>query len=120
MSFKRVIPRDFFNTAKLLKCLGRFELLRVDKNLPFRVDFDNKAFEIHQDDSDGSLYCSNYKVYLNEMELHLKIPYNSKNPWPLEASYKDGDYYIFDDDGNFMPNFGHMGLERRLKGIDND
>lgn len=115
MSHKRVIPRDFFNEAKLLKCLGRFQLLTghdVNK-LPREFDrsklvieFDHEPFWIRQRDSDGALFVSNYNVFLDNDRLSLYVPYNSKETWPLFAEYHDGTYYVFDEEGNFMPNFG--------------
>lgn len=109
MSYHRVIPRDFFNEAKLLKCLGQFELCRLDKRLcglEFTMEFDGESFDIAQDDSDGSLRCLNYRVYLNGEELELFTPYNSKENYPLMGRYRGDDYYLFDSKGKFMPNFG--------------
>lgn len=31
MTYFRVIPRDFFNESKLLKCLGQFELWAIER-----------------------------------------------------------------------------------------
>lgn len=109
MSYMRVIPRDFFNESKLLKCLGRFELCVLDRNcngLPIRTIHSGNSFDIEQNPNDGSLFCSNYHVHLNGYEMHLFVPYNSKENYPLIARYRDADYYVFSEKGNFMPNFG--------------
>lgn len=109
MAYIRVIPRDFFNESKLLKCLGQLQLCIHDQKvqgLPLVVDFDHQAFRILQDNTNGNLYCANYRVFLGREELILSIPYNSQENYPLLAEYKGEEYYIFDEKGNFMPNFG--------------
>lgn len=115
MQYKRVVPRDFFNEAKLLKCLGQFQLCVLDMRVPIefdlkklKVEFDGKPFDIHQHNSDGSFYCENYRVFLDGEELTLSTPLNSKENYPLEAVYKGEIYYVFDDKGRWMPNFGVM------------
>jgi hypothetical protein len=108
-SYHRIIPRDFFNEAKLLKCLGQFELCVMEKQcngLNFTIEFDNKAFVIVQNELDASLSCQNYRVFLGHEEVELCAPYNSKNAYPLIARYRDAEYYVFDSKGKFMPNFG--------------
>ena len=109
MSYLRVIPRDFFNESKLLKCLGQFQLCihdRTANGLPFEVDFDGRAFEIIQYDSDGALSVLNYLVSLNGEPVILYTPYNSKENYPLRALYRNEEYFVFDEKGKFMPNFG--------------
>lgn len=109
-TYQRVIPRDFFNESKLLKCLGRLQLLIHDRRvnrLPLEVDFDGASFDIQQCQLTGNLYCTNYRVFLDGEELKLSIQYNAKEShYPLECEYKNEIYYIFDEDGQFMPNFG--------------
>lgn len=109
MSYIRIIPRDFFNEAKFLKCLGQFELCVLERRcngLEIDTSFDGAGFVIVQNESDASLLCLNYKVYVNREELELYLPYNSKESYPLMGRYKGVDYYIFDSNGKFMPNFG--------------
>lgn len=61
---KRVIPRDFFNESKLLKCLGKLHLQLMhlqETERPFViVQFDNESFNIKQDDGDGVLLQRGY------------------------------------------------------------
>lgn len=109
MSHRRVIPRDFFNEAKLLKCLGQLQLAIIDNavgGLPLQVEFDDECFNVLQHSGSGALYCANYSVYLAGEEIHLFTPYNSKEAYPLIASYRGEEYYVFDEAGKFMPNFG--------------
>ena len=109
MSYRRVIPRDFFNEAKLLKCLGALQLAIGDKRvngLPLVVEFDGDAFDIRQNPDDASLSCSNYRLYLGHEEIELFSPYNSKEAYPLIGRFRGEEYYIFAESGDFMPNFG--------------
>ena len=109
MSHKRVIPRDFFNESKLLKCFGQFQLCVHDKKtngLDITVLFDDKTFEIIQYDHDGSLSVLNYLVMVNGQSLILYIPYNARENYPLIGLYNGAEYYVFDEQGEFMTNFG--------------
>lgn len=109
MSHRRVIPRDFFNESKLLKCMGQFQLCIHDNmcnGLQLDVRFDGEPFTIFQHDSDGSLTVLNYSVFLNGNPIALYIPYNARENYPLIGLYKGEEYYIFDENGKFMPNFG--------------
>ena len=58
-NYKRVTPRDLFNEAKLLKCIGRISLFILENqikglNYEHTTD-DNEGFTIVQDKSDGSI-----------------------------------------------------------------
>lgn len=110
MSYKRVVPRDLFNEAKLLNNLGRLQILIDDRNvgnLPLIVDYDGEPFQIEQDPNSGALYCVNFTVWLDGDEVNLSCPYNDKEKWTLIANYRGEEYYCFDPSGNFSPNFAH-------------
>lgn len=105
----RVIPRDFFNEAKLLKCLGKLELYinhEGPNDIGLKSEFDNEPFNIFQNPNDGSLSVLNYKVYLGDEEIQLFVNYNDKGAWPLIGLYRGETYYIFNEEGKFIPNFG--------------
>lgn len=105
MAYIRVIPRDFFNESKLLKCLGRFQLLIHDrgcKGYNFKVIFHGEPFSIKQNDHDGSLFVENYCVMLDGERLDLFSHYNSKESYPLFCVYRGDLYRVLDDDGNFI------------------
>lgn len=107
MSYYRVIPRDFFNEAKLLKCLGAFELRTQHTGgvnmLPFQTEHDGDAFQVVQDPHDASLFVSNYIVTLRGDEVHLYVPYNNEgDPFPLYAEYQGKVYKVLDDEGRFL------------------
>lgn len=101
-NYRRVIPRDFFNEAKLLKCLGRLELLILDRRCRLLSSHSGDRFRICQDMSNGSLVCTNYHVYLDGVSLHFFLPYNSKDNYPLTVNLNGEDYTVFDEDGNFQ------------------
>lgn len=110
MNYQRVIPRDFFNESNLLKCLGKIELIinHVGHKIDGRLEssYDDKSFYIQQNLDDGSIYVSNYEVTLNGVIVHLYVPLNSREPWPLCADYRGETYWVFDKEGNLMTNFG--------------
>jgi hypothetical protein len=112
--YNRVIPRDFFNESKLLKCLGQFELAVVDRQcagLDIKTELLGNDFQIDQNSSDGSLYCANYKASLEDESIHLSIPYNSKDAYPLLAEFRGEIYYVFDSKGRWMPNLGRTKVD---------
>lgn len=109
MKHIRVIPRDLFNEAKLLKCLGALIIAIEDRKvngLNLSIEFDGEAFDIRQNPNDASLSCVNLRCYLDGEEIELFSPYNSKEDYPLMARFKGEEYYIFEGRGYFMPTFG--------------
>lgn len=101
MTYIRVIPRDFFNESKLLKCLGKLELCIHDNStndLPLVSIFDGERFIIELSDY-GFLYCLNYKVFVNDIEIYLYTPYNNRDNYPLYGDYKENTYKVFDESG---------------------
>lgn len=115
MTYNRVIPRDLFNEANLLKNLGQLQLLihdnRVD-GIPFKVEFDGQPFNIQQNPHDGSISVANYRVFLEGEELLLYTPLNSRDRYPLLADYRGETYYLFNGKGELMANFGHPSYKR--------
>jgi hypothetical protein len=110
MPYRRVIPRDLFNEAKLLKCLGRLALIVHDGDghwpLTLTHEDPKAGFVIDQDPASGDLYCMNLRLYLknpeSRREVRLASPYNSKDDWPLHFTIGENDEAnVFDDEGNF-------------------
>lgn len=83
MNYARVIPRDLFNEANLLKCYGRLAL-EVD------LEHDGGAFDIQQDPASGALHVANVRLVVRGREVPLFRPLNSREPWPLWATTEDG------------------------------
>jgi len=110
MSYIRVLPRDLFNEANLLKCLGQLWLL-VDGKGP-AAQFDNEwchRFEVVQDPSDGSISVSTVRFSMGGRRAHLSRPLNSREPWPLYISFPDHPEIdvtpVFDDQGKLSHEF---------------
>ena len=109
MSYERVIPRDLFNEANLLKCLGKMFINLENK--PFgKIDVkfcnDGEAFDIQQNPEDGSTFCSNVILLKNGHDVPLFRPLNSRREWPLMCHDNDGnEIFIFDDFGHFSEEF---------------
>lgn len=102
MSYLRVLPRDAFNEANLLKCIGKLTLLIEEKTINWRYEFKypDEGFIIEQDESDGSIFVSNLYFYDESgEEMGLHRPLNSRESWPLmDKNYS----YIFNDKGEVL------------------
>lgn len=109
VKYHRVIPRDLFNEAKLLKCIGRLSLLILDNMVPCKIEIDENGqpFNICLLD-EGSLTISNYRITVKGIELIFKTTYNSKANFPLYCECDEVDYLVFDEEGNFSEEFNQF------------
>lgn len=108
MMYTLVLPRDFFNQAKLLKCLGKLSVMIHDGIL----DADQELLE---DDSfkvllseENTLFVSNYIVSINGYDIPLYINYNSRTEYPLlfePIDFSVDDTYVFNEKGQLTKNF---------------
>lgn len=97
---KRVLPRDAFNDANLLKCIGQLTLLIEEGRISLTYEYDGLPFNILQDPSDGSTYVENVRFYTSDGEfIHHKRALNSRDLWPLILVKDDEEYYVFDTTG---------------------
>ena len=115
MSYQRVLPRDLFNEAKLLKCMGRLLLLMHDEQTPCKMGYDvmyDEPFKIDLLD-EGSLTISNLQISMNGKLILFKTTYNSKAEYPLFAQHDLVDYEVFDEQGEFTEEF--IGLAKELE-----
>lgn len=108
MSYRRVIPRDLFNEASLLKCMGRLWIL-LD-NLPSGhraklADESGAPFNIQQDPSSGALEVVNIAFTIARKPWSLTRPLNSRAPWPLYAENEDDCVSVFTDEGELSDEF---------------
>lgn len=113
MSYKRVIPRDFFNEAKLLKCMGQLSLKIHDEMLPdglkIEIEETGEPFQIERDDSSGDISVHNYTVTINDRVAILRTNLNSRHRYPLYCSFHDTDpVIVFDDNGDFTTEFENL------------
>lgn len=104
--YKRVIPRDLFNEAKLLKCMGRLVLLIQDRFIPLQMScVDNgEPFKIALMD-EGSLTITNITITVKGRTLLFKTTYNAKSNYPLYVEHDNCDYRVFDETGEFDMEF---------------
>jgi len=106
MSYRRVIPRDLFNEANLLKCLGHLyiTLETTRSNAKFDVE-DLPVFDIEQDANDGSISVANLPFSVDGRKVHLSRPLNTRAAWPLYLSRPDDPDFdpirVFEDTGFF-------------------
>lgn len=109
--YKRVLPRDLFNEAKLLKCLGRLCLLIEDDMCKLEYDHDDEfaeGFVIGQLQECGGIYPLNLRFYTPAGdEFVCNSPLNSRRAYSLVFTYKGEECYVFDDDntGTLSPDF---------------
>lgn len=108
---KRVLPRDAFNDANLLKCIAQLTMLIEDgakevEGLSF--EYDGEPFDIQQDASDGSTYVANVQFFVNGKRVSMRRPLNSREAWPLTMWLGEGDYYIFGEKGGILPSFKRL------------
>lgn len=103
--YMRVLPRDAFNEAKLLKCVGKLTLMIEDGVLShWHYHYDGSPFNIVQDENDGSISVANISFWRDKKPVHIFTPLNAKDAWPGMARFQDGDdYYLFNEAGNYMP-----------------
>jgi len=103
--YNRVIPRDLFNEAKLLKCIGRLCLLihdGFDNGISF--EHDGEPFQIGLMD-DGFLAVNNIEFSIGDEYLIIKSQYNAKTNYPLYLEHDYCDYLVFDEQGEYTQEF---------------
>lgn len=113
MSYTRVLPRDLFNEAKLLKCLGQLSLVLHDgvgvdpdwRLILTHDDGDGPGFNIRQRNDDGGLWCKNLYLMTGPHFITLYTAYNSKEPFPLYFELQNFDGAVFTDGGKFTSDF---------------
>lgn len=104
MSYYRVIPRDLFNEANLLKCYAQIYLnLEMLNAIHVSLEHDGAAFEIDQCEDDGSLTIVNVSLEVRGVAYPLRRPLNSRDAWPLYVTVDDIDIPVFGngDAGHF-------------------
>lgn len=113
MSYMRVIPRDLFNEAKLLKCLGRL-WIEAERNHPIlKVTFGpeegdgnrDDPFEIVQDAGTGAIFVANVFVFVDGKAVHVYTGLNAREDWPMYADWGDHTELVFDEGGNVRQPF---------------
>lgn len=103
-NYIRVLPRDLFNEASLLKCVARLWIL-TDEKRDHQARFvteDCDVFNVLQDQSSGAIYIGNVEFTVRNVPHRLSRPLNSRSAWSLYMDTEDGDetLSVFDDEGN--------------------
>lgn len=108
--YKRVVPRDLFNEAKLLKCLGVLSLMVLDGKIEgLRAYHDGKPFTIGQH-SAGYLTTTEgvcFRRWDSEETLWLGQDVNSRSNYPLFCYDENecDEIRVFDEEGNVTEEF---------------
>ena len=110
MTYRRVIPRDLFNEANLLKNLGRLylnlETLNLERvNLDYYGEGSTEGFDIHRT-VDGDIYADNITLHIHGIPHTILRPLNSRRPYPVYVIKLDqSTLEVFNDDGTFHKEF---------------
>ncbi len=103
----KVYPRDLFNDANLLKCVGQIALIELERGLPGNWELHIPTpYTINMSELDGSTNIQNMFIRNGRRDVLFSRPLNSREAWPLTAHH--GDYEeceVFDDKGNFAKEF---------------
>jgi hypothetical protein len=109
-NYTRVFPRDFFNEAKLLKCMGRLTLLIEDRMTPVAMSIGEYAeegeegFKIGLIET-GHLAVANVSIFIKGKSYLFKTDYNAKGPYPFYVEDGNDEYKVFDDAGDWHEEF---------------
>lgn len=108
-AYTRVLPRDLFNEAKLLKCLGLLCLLIHDGLTPVPMSVND---ELGPQDGfciglmeDGYLAVANLDIFIRGERHSFRTQYNSKENYPLYVTFDYVDYLVFDEQGKWDQEF---------------
>ncbi len=110
MSYTRVIPRDLFNEAKLLKCMGRLCLNILDNKTPVPIKVIEEdecagGFAIHLSHS-GDLMIVNIRIKIKDTPVTFWTTYNSKANYPFFCGKDETECIeVFTDDGEYTEDF---------------
>lgn len=107
--YARVLPRDLFNEAKLLKCLGLLALHVHEGQFPgFAVEMnDDEAEEGFKTAlCDEGLFVANLHITKHEAPVFFVSPYNSRAAFPLQFESAPFSFSeVFTDSGEYTPEF---------------
>jgi len=103
----RILPRDAFNDANLLKCIAKLTMDIEDGLCDFiQYHFDGDGFNIVQDEASGGTYVANVQFWTMGRDTNKQLtfvrPLNSRDPWPLWLETDDEAFEVFDDEGNII------------------
>ena len=108
--YMRTLPRDLFNEASLLKCLGHL-WIQLDETHGHGARFVTETvadFDVVQEESSGGIRAAGVIFAVGDRTYELTRPLNSRAAWPLyvEGGDDDPDFdpvAVFDDEGRLSP-----------------
>ena len=108
MSYYKIAPRDLFNEANFMKCIGQLTLIMHDTYLP-SIKFEHDIYRDHGvtfelDEYTGGLVLHNMFVVRGE-RVTICRPLNSREPWPIYIESDDDYISIFTNDGVLSEEF---------------
>lgn len=100
----RVLPRDAFNDANLLKCIGKLTILIEDRAINcLTYTYDGEPFDIVQDLTSGDTFVSNIQFFDKKGEFvpHYR-PLNSRDEYPLYLTFGENEHAAFSQCGKCL------------------
>lgn len=107
--YRRVLPRDLFNEADLLKCVARLWIVLGGRGWRDGALFPDAwlpQFLVAQDPGSGSISIANLRFEIRGRRYDLTRPLNSRQPWPLYLECDEHDFDpigVFDEEGELSP-----------------
>jgi hypothetical protein len=113
MNYKRVLPRDLFNEADLLKLCGKLWIALDDCGSP-NAKFSEESvdsFDIAQDPGSGAIFLENISLIIRGEAYRLERPLNARAPWCLYACRLDEECQVFTEDGKLSRDFMRLAFK---------
>ena len=106
-NYTRVIPRDLFNEAGLLKSLGRLVIAlgETDGHVARFAQEQLDGFDVSQDPSDGSIEVTNLDFMIGGERWALRRSLNSRASYGLWAVLGDEEVDVLEEDGTLTADF---------------
>jgi hypothetical protein len=111
MNYQRIAPRDVFNEANFLKCIGQithFIEAGTLKNVSFNHQLFNNDWVKFELDSDGELILKEHLFYRasDGEAINLSRNVNARGEWPILLVTEEWEYIdIFDSKGEISLEF---------------
>ncbi len=107
-NYSRVAPRDLFNEAMLLKCLGKLTLLILDEGIHEKLSYSytGKPFQTAHHQAGYLIIYKGVTIKKGRKSLMLGTQVNTRSAWPLcVLTDENEDIPVFDDAGNLDEEF---------------
>jgi hypothetical protein len=111
MSYRRVLPRDAFNEANYLKCIGQLALL-IHDNINNERQYYSLITDLYEEfgscldqNGDGDLYCKFTRIYINHAAYKIFRPLNSREAFPVFITTDVGSIELLNDEGQLNQDF---------------